>query len=184
MKKKTLQKVIYLIVIGIILGFLKVEFFLNLVNSRLETNARIMSYITLLIGSVFFYFVVILSIFICYLTLEISKLGSKFNIDNFYSSINIFINFLIVNEFSKLIITFITFRGTENINSDNEFMNEIKNNTLWVNLMEYSDIFFIIFGAIVFSIHLAKKDKNVSQLNIAFAIIPLCASFFIFKYLS
>ena len=184
MKKKTLQKIIYLVIIGIILGFLKVEFFLNLVNSSLETNARIMSYITLLIGSVFFYFIVILSIFICYLTLEISNLGSKFKIDNFYLSINIFINFLIVNEFSKLIITFITFQSEKNINSDREFMNEIKNNTLWINLMEYSDIFFIIFGAIVFAIYLAEKDKNVSKTNIAFAIIPLCASFFIFKYLS
>jgi hypothetical protein len=181
MKSILLKNILYTILFSFIIGILKVEYFLSYLDNDLISNARVMSYITLIIGSVFFYFFIIISLFFSYTIIEFFEMGRGFNVLNFYKSMNYFVYFLFLNEISKLLITIFSFRSNT-IYSVQDFNNTIKNNVLWSELLEYSDIIFIIIGSFVYLFYFIKLDTKVKTINVIYSILPLIFSFFIFRY--
>lgn len=181
MKSILLKNILYTILFSFIIGFAKVEYFLSYLDNDLISNARIMSYITLIIGSVFFYFFIIISLFFSYTIIEFFEMGKDFNVSNFYKSMNYFVYFLFFNEISKLIITILSFKSNT-IYSVQDFNNAIKNNVLWSDLVEYSDILFIIIGSFLYLLYFIKIDKKVKAINVFFSAVPLIFSFFMFRY--
>ncbi|MGY0408933.1 MAG: hypothetical protein ACWIPJ_11400 [Polaribacter sp.] len=144
MERKTiLRNIILLTIIGLIIGLIKVEFFLINVPNKYIKLARITSYISLGIGSIFFYFIVILSILMAYFTVDMMKIGTHFNIGNFYKSVNYFIYALILNEILKLIITILFYENTIMITSEETMLENLELNSLWLNLTNISDYFFL-----------------------------------------
>lgn len=181
MKSILLKNILYTILFSFIIGIAKVEFFLSYLDNDLISNARVMSYITLIIGSVFFYFFIIISLFFSYTIIEFFEMGKGFNVSSFYKSMNYFVCFLFLNEISKLLITIFSFRSNT-IYSVKEFNNTIKNNVLWSELLEYSDFFFIILGSFVYLFYFITFDKKVKAINVIYSTLPLIFSFFIFRY--
>ncbi len=180
-KTKTLKQIFYLLLIGIFLGVFKVEFFITFIDGELTQRTRIISYITLGFSSIFFYFIILLAVLSSYLTVDIIKLGSNFKINNFYKSINYFIWFLMINEFFKTLVTFLTFDGMPNISTKEEFNSVFYENHLWIQLINFSDILFISLGSIAYIINLKRNDTNVSYLESIVSSIPLFLSFIIFR---
>lgn len=182
-KKKLFKTIMYLVLFSFIIGFVKVEYFLSFLYEDLTNSARVMSYITLSLGTVFFYFLIIISIFFSYSTIEFLEMGKGFAIDNFYKSISKFIYNLFFNEISKLIITLFTFES-QTIYYEEEFNNILIKNTLWLNLIEFSDIIFIGIGSCLYLFSFISIDKKVKPLNVVISALPLVISFFIFRYVN
>ncbi|WP_336127268.1 hypothetical protein [Mesoflavibacter sp. CH_XMU1422-2] len=180
-KAKTLKQILYLLFIGILFGILKVEFFITFIDSELTERTRIISYITLGLSSIFFYFVIILAVLSSYFTIDMLKLGSHFKINNFYKSINYFIWALMINELWKFLLTIFTFKSMSNISTEEEFNSVLSDNSLWVELISLSDLLFISLGAVAYIIMLRKNEKNVNYLEVIISTIPLFLSFVIFK---
>lgn len=180
-KAKTLKQIFYLLIIGILFGVLKVEFFITFIDPELTERTRIISYITLGLSSIFFYFVIILAVLSSFITIDMLKIGSHFEINNFYRSINYFIWFLMINELWKFLLTLFTFKSMANISTENEFNNVLSDNSLWVELISLSDLLFITIGTVAYIIMLRKNEKNVSYLEVIVSTIPLFLSFVIFK---
>ncbi|MGY0426290.1 MAG: hypothetical protein ACWIPI_05590 [Polaribacter sp.] len=184
MERKTiLRNIILLTIIGLIIGLIKVEFFLINVPNKYIKLARITSYISLGIGSIFFYFIVILSILMAYFTVDMMKIGTHFNIGNFYKSVNYFIYALILNEILKLIITILFYENTIMITSEETMLENLELNSLWLNLTNISDYFFFISGAIISGIYLNKVEKNINIIESIVTMLPLIIAFFIFRYI-
>jgi hypothetical protein len=177
----TFKQILYLLLISIFLGVFKVEFFISFIDTELSESTRIISYITLGISSIFFYFVIIIAILATYFTIDMMKLGSHFNINNFYKSINYFVWSLMINEVLKFLITISTFESMSNISTEIEFNETISDNKLWVDLISYSDFFFIFVGGVTYAIILRKNDKNVTSFEALFSTIILFLSFIIFR---
>lgn len=108
-------------------------------------------------------------------------MGKGLNVSNFYKSMNYFVYFLFFNEISKLFITIFSFKSNT-IHSVQDFNNTIKQNALWSELLEYSDIAFIIIGSFVYLYHFIKLDTKVKTINVIYSTLPLIFSFFIFRY--
>ena len=181
MKTILLKNILYTILFSFIIGIAKVEYFLSYLDNDLISNARVISYITLIIGSVFFYFFIIISLFFSYSIIEFFEMGKGLNVSNFYKSMNYFVYFLFFNEVSKLFITIFSFKSYT-IYSVQDFNNTIKQNALWSELLEYSDIAFIIIGSFVYLYHFIKLDIKVKTINVIYSTLPLIFSFFIFRY--
>lgn len=94
-----------------------------------------------------------------YFTVDMMKIGTHFNINNFYKSANYFIYALILNEILKLIVTILFYENTIMITSEETMLENLEFNSLWLNLTNISDYFFFISGAIVSGIYLNKLDK-------------------------
>lgn len=182
-KVEAFKQVLLLLLLAMILGAVKVEYFISFIEEDLTDRTRLISYITLGISSVFYYFIIILAILASFYTLEFLSisLGGRFNLDNFYGAIKYFVWALMINEVVKLAITFLTFRSMGNIATEQEFTANISQNELWIQLISYSDIGFIILGGILFAIDLNEKDKNVKLYQGLIATLPLMASFIIFR---
>lgn len=182
-RKAILKNIIVLTIIGLVIGLIKVEFFLINVHSEHIKLARITSYISLAIGSLFFYFIVILSILMAYFTVEMMKTGTHFKIGNFYKSVNYFIYALILNEILKLIITVLFYENTIMIISEETMLESLGLNSLWRNLINISDYSFFISGAIISGIYLNKVDKNINMIESILTMLPMIIVFFIFRYI-
>jgi len=182
-RKTTLKNIIILTIIGLVIGLIKVEFFLINVPFEHIKLARITSYISLGIGSLFFYFIVIVSILMAYFTVDMMKIGTHFNIDNFYKSANYFIYALILNEILKMVITILFYENTIMITSEETMLENLELNSLWLNLTNISDYFFFISGAIVSGIYLDKIEKNINMIESILTMLPMIIAFFIFRYI-
>ena len=172
-----------MLVLALILGGIKVEYFISFIDEDLTDRTRLISYITLGISSVFYYFIIILAISASFFTLEFLSIGFGVRSEprNFYNAINFFIWALMINEFVKLGITFLTFQSMGNIATEKEFNEAVSQNELWIQLISISDLGFIILGGILFAIDLNEKDKNVKLYHGLLATIPLVASFIVFR---
>lgn len=184
MERKTIVgNIILLTIIGLIIGLIKVEIFLTNVPSEHLKLARITSYISLGIGSLFFYFVVIISILMAYFTVDMMKIGTHFNIGNFYKSVNYFVYALILNEIFKLIITTLFYENKILIISEEAMSENLELNHLWLNLTNICDYFFFISGVIISGIYLNKIEKNINIFESIFTMLPLIITFFGFRYI-
>jgi len=177
----TFKQILYLLLISVFLGIFKVEFFISFIDAELTESTRIISYITLGISSIFFYFVIIIAILATYFTIDMLKLGSHFNINNFYKAINYFVWSLMINELLKFLITIFTFESMSNISTEIEFNETISNNKLWIDLISYSDFFFILVGGLIYASMLKNNDKNVNYFEAFFSTFILYLSFIIFR---
>ncbi len=180
-KQKLLIVIISLILFSFLVGIIKVEFLLSFLNEDLIKPARIMSYITLSIGSIFLYFIIIIAIYCSFMIITFIKIGEKYNVENFYRAMNYFIYSLFINEFLKLFITLFTFDSTT-IHNVEDFNSTIENNTLWSVLLEYSDVIFIFLGCVFFCTNFLRLEKNVKIHESIICVAPLFFSFFIFRY--
>jgi len=68
-----------------------------------------------------------------------------------------------------------------NISTEEEFNSVLSDNSLWAELISFSDLLFISLGAVAYIIMLRKNEKNVNYLEIISSTIPLFLSFVIFK---
>lgn len=180
-KYKLLHAIFFLMLTSIISGVIKVEYMLGFLNEILVNQARIMSYITLFIGSIFFYFILIVSIYISFIIIAFVKLDVKFNVENFYQSIIYFIYSLFINEIIKMYITIIVFKPKSTISNIEDFNFTIKENVFWADLLLYSDLFFISSGCFLFSYTLTRIELNIKFAEAVLSVIPLFISFFIFR---
>lgn len=112
-----------------------------------------------------------------YFTVDMMKIGTHFNINNFYKSANYFIYALILNEILKLIVTILFYENTIMITSEETMLKNLEFNSLWLNLTNISDYFFFISGAIVSGIYLNKLDKNINLLESLLTMLPMIIAF-------
>lgn len=182
-KKKLIKLIIYLTVVGFIIGLIKVEFFLTDVTSVHLKIARITSYISLGIGSVFFYFMVLISIIASFFAVEFLKIGTNFKTDNFYKSVNIFIYILFLNEVFKLLITLMFYENIVEVKTKNDMLKNLEANSVWLELINLSDFIFLFIGGILASFFLNKYDKNITLIESVICMTPLMFSFIIIRIL-
>lgn len=182
-KNKLIRLIIYLTIFGFIIGLVKVEFFLLDVSPIHLKIARITSYVSLGIGAIFFYFMVIVSIIASFFTVEFLKLGTNFETSNFFKSINIFVFSLFVNEIFKLFITIIFYENGVEVKTKDDMINNLENNSIWLDLINLSDITFLFIDGFLASLYLSKYDKNISTLESVLCMIPLMFSFIIIRIL-
>lgn len=185
MKEKRTQTVKllgYLTVIGFILGILKVEYFLHFIPVHIVGETRIISYVTLGISTMFFYLMTGVAIMTTYYTLEMIMYGRQFDMGHFFESIKYFIWSLIFNEFSKLIITLLTFKSFGNVMNNSEVKQALMKNELWIQLMTLSDLFFIAGGVLMYVIALKRSEKDIKGYVPYLSAIPLIISFVIFRF--
>lgn len=176
MRSILLKNILYTILFSFVIGIIKVEFFLSYLDVSIISNARVMSYITLIIGSVFYYFIILILVFMSYLIIEFLEIGRGVKISNFYKSINFYIFFLFFNEISKFIITISCFNSNV-IFSIEDYNVSIEKNILWRQLIDYSDTIFIISGSIFYLVYFLKIDSTIKSIHVIYSSIPLFCSF-------
>lgn len=179
-KLKLIKNLLYLNLAALLIGFVKVEFFLDFIPDEILSITRVVSYVTLGISIMFFYLIIGLSLTASFYTLELIKLGKNFNANRFYFATKPFVWCLVLNETSKLIITLLTFNEFENFTSENSYKEALHDNTLWFHLTNGSDLVFISMGVLFFAFSLQKK-KQVNVTEAVFTSIPLCLPFIIFR---
>lgn len=158
-KPKLIKRLLSLNLAALLIGIVKVEFFLGFIPEEILSITRVVSYVTLGISIMFFYLIIGLSLTASFYTLELVKLGKVFNVNRFYFAARPFVSCLVLNEIVKLIITLLTFNEFKNFASEDSYKEALHDNTLWFYLTNGSDLMFISIGILLFAFSLQKRKK-------------------------
>jgi len=159
--------------ISIISGIVKNEILLSLVDNSMQSIARFTSYLSLFIGNMLMYIVLIIVFAIPWFLLKL--LNSQIELKNYCLSATVFFRVLIATEILRFSLLWIFLYDEKNKLICDLSLKEQLANTLWFKLNNIFVLASIVMGAIFFrwSLYRNGKVKFTDSLNASIVILIL-----------